>query len=373
MFARFVRFSVPNFLFIRWLIKIAHKDMEPRKARNARRNTQNHRKSITAADASSHAKEYKDIMALEIEKLSKRFRNHWVFRDLTFSAEPGKVTGIFGAAGCGKTTLLKMLTGREKPGSGSIRGVDEAKVFFLGSDTNEKRIRLPFFGGKNSKETLADRTKRIFDTDADLILLDSPFAGSDLPAKESLSDKLKQFAASTNATVIFASSDFNEILQFCDTAVAVEKGEAMQSDTPQNIYDAPATVGIAKLTGPHNLFEARRLTKNNADVQEFQTIEGEHRLFGGKSDVRSMGAIHKNLTLGIRPEQIAMSLGASFPEDNLLKAKIVRIKPRGAETLVELDSNGLRLEALVPRLIGMNIGDECMLGLPPDRIRPFAG
>src|SRR5690606_34046972 len=82
LFARFIRFSVPNFLFIRWLIKIAHKDMEPRKARNARRNTQNHRKSITAADASSHAKEYKDIMALEIEKLSKRFRNHWVFRDL---------------------------------------------------------------------------------------------------------------------------------------------------------------------------------------------------------------------------------------------------------------------------------------------------
>lgn len=311
-------------------------------------------------------------MSLEIEKLSKRFRNQWVFRDLTFSAEPGKVTGIFGAAGCGKTTLLEMLDGREKPGSGSMNGVAGAKRFFLESIGRERRIRLPFFGGKHSSETLADRTKRIFDTDADLILLDSPVAGLDLPTKESLSEKLKEFAQKNNRTVIFASSDFNEILQFCDAAVAIEKGAAMQSDTPQNIYDAPATTEIARLTGPHNLFEARRLTKNNVDVQEFQTIKGEHRLFAGRSDMRSMGAINKNLMLGIRPEQIAMSLGASFPEDNLLKASIVGIKPRGAETRVELDSNGLRLEALVPRLIGMNIGDECMLGLPPDRIRPFA-
>jgi ABC-type Fe3+/spermidine/putrescine transport system ATPase subunit len=311
-------------------------------------------------------------MSLEIDKLSKRYRNKWVFRDLTFSAEAGKVTGVFGPAGCGKTTLLELIAGREKPGSGSIRGVDDGKVFFLESRELEKRIRLPFFGAKHSGDTLIDRANRIFDTDAGIVLLDSPFAGMDLPAKESLIDKIKDLAKANNAAVIYASSDFSEILQFCDAAVAIEKGVAMQFDTPQNIYDAPATVEIARLTGPNNLFEARRLTKSNTDMQEFQTIVGEHRLFGGRSDVRSMGAIHKNLMLGIRPEQIAMSLGASFPEDNLLKASIVRIKPRGAETRVELDSNGLRLEALVPRLIGMNIGDECMIGLPPDRIRPFA-
>src|SRR5690606_22245274 len=161
-------------------------------------------------------KVYKDIMSLEIEKLSKRFRNNWVFRDLTFSAEAGKVTGIFGAAGCGKTTLLEMIAGREKPGSGSIRGNDSGNIFFLETNCREKRIRLPFFGGKNSKETLADRAKRIFEADAGLVLLDSPFTGLDLSAKERLSDKLKEFAKAKNAVVILASSDFNEMLQFCD-------------------------------------------------------------------------------------------------------------------------------------------------------------
>jgi hypothetical protein len=37
-------------------------------------------------------------------------------------------------------------------------------------------------------------------------------------------------------------------------------------------------------------------------------------------------------------------------------------------TLVELNADGLKLEALVLRLVGLNIGDECMVGLPPDRI-----
>lgn len=78
--------------------------------------------------------------------------------------------------------------------------------------------------------------------------------------------------------------------------------------------------------------------------------------------------MNQNVTLGIRPEQISIAFGASFPEDNLLKAKITGIRFLGANTLVELDAHGLRLDALVPRLVGLDPGDKCMLGLPPDRI-----
>ena len=37
-------------------------------------------------------------------------------------------------------------------------------------------------------------------------------------------------------------------------------------------------------------------------------------------------------------------------------------------TLVRLDADGLELEALVLRLIGLSVGEECMVGLPPNRI-----
>ena len=76
--------------------------------------------------------------------------------------------------------------------------------------------------------------------------------------------------------------------------------------------------------------------------------------------------------LGIRPEQISISFGASFPEDNLLKATLTGVQYMGATTLIQLDANGLKLEALVLRLVGLNPGDECMVGLPPERILIFS-
>ena len=64
-----------------------------------------------------------------------------------------------------------------------------------------------------------------------------------------------------------------------------------------------------------------------------------------------------------------MSFGASFPEDNLLKAVVSRIDFLGPVTQVQLDANGLFLNALVFRLVGLDVGQECMIGLPPDRIK----
>lgn len=312
-------------------------------------------------------------MSLEIKNLSKRYGNNWVFRNLSFTAESGKVTGIFGATGCGKTTLMQMIASQEKTGSGTISGADLNNSKLIGLPSNEKRSWLPFFGSKAiSEDDRIEKFNEIFGSNTKLILLDSPFSGMDLVAKEVLSEKLSKYAEINSATVIFATSDFNEVLHFCDEAAVLEKGEVMQFGKPQKVYDEPATVQIAKLTGPNNLFEARRLSSSKAEIPEFQTIEGEHKLFGRKTELGSLGAINQNIILGIRPEQVSISFGASFPEDNLVKANIVKIKPRGSETRVELDAEGLRLEALVPRLIGLNIGDECMLGLPPDRIRPFS-
>jgi ABC-type Fe3+/spermidine/putrescine transport system ATPase subunit len=101
---------------------------------------------------------------------------------------------------------------------------------------------------------------------------------------------------------------------------------------------------------------------------EFQTLTGDHRLQVDKTEKSLLGAITNNVTLAIRPEHISISFGASFPEDNLLKAEIVGIEYQGATTRLKLKANGLILEALVLRLVGLNIGDECMVGLPPDRI-----
>ena len=144
-------------------------------------------------------------------------------------------------------------------------------------------------------------------------------------------------------------------------------GRSESVDVPAQHY-----VNGASLTGPCNLIEGRRLTSSKSDLPEFQTIAGEHRLFTQKVDLRGLGAINKNAWLAIRPEQVVLSFGASSPEDYLLKGTIVDIRFSGPSTYVTLDCSGISLEAMVTRLIGLNIGDECMVGLPPDRIRVLA-
>jgi TOBE domain len=51
-----------------------------------------------------------------------------------------------------------------------------------------------------------------------------------------------------------------------------------------------------------------------------------------------------------------------------LKAKVLEVKYQGATTLVKVDCDGLILEVLVLRLVGLNVGEECMVGISPDRI-----
>ena len=145
--------------------------------------------------------------------------------------------------------------------------------------------------------------------------------------------------------------------------------EVFLTGTAAEIYETPVSRAVANISGLCNIVDARRLTSTKNETPEFQTLIGGHRLFAEKADVAKLGAINRNVGLAIRPENISISFGTSFPEDNLIKAIVTGIKYLGASTLVDLDSEGLKLTARVFRVVGLGVGDECMLGLPPDRIR----
>lgn len=289
-------------------------------------------------------------MPLKLENAAKRVGNRWIYRDVSLEVADGEVFGIFGPSGSGKSEMLRAF---DRPVANAVN------TPFL------KRLA----GKPTSPADRADATEAAMEKADGALLLEDPFAGLDRLRKESLAAKIRATASERRSPVLFCSSDFDDVLFVADRAAAFIDGYIRQTGTPQELYDEPATRAVAVLTGPHNLIEARRLSSSKADVPEFQTIEGEHRLFTQKVELRTLGPINKNAWLAIRPEQISLSFGASFPEDNLLKAIITDVKFRGAATYVSLDCGGLTLEAMVTRLIGLNVGDECMAALPPDRIR----
>ncbi len=318
-------------------------------------------------------------MALQIDKLSKRFRNKWVLRDVGFTAEEGAVFGICGSTASGKSTLLNAIAGKTKTGGGSIfldgRDLAEVKPKERGTQlvtSNGPAGFLGAFGSWGSQDSSGERQfsaiERAIAGDANVLLLDEPFSNMDAALRDECISKVTMAAESRGRIVVFASSDFDQLAMIADQIAMLDSTELSEPRTPQEFYEDPPTASAARLTGENNLFEARRLTSSDSDLPEFHTIEGGHRIFAFKGENTRLAPINQNSVLAIRPEQVVMSMGNSFPEDNLLKAVVMRIKFRGPTSLIEFDAGGLKLETRVFKVVGLKVGDECMLGLPPHRI-----
>lgn len=290
-------------------------------------------------------------MPIRVDNLSKRNGNQWLFRDVSFDVADGEVFAILGPNDSGKRELLKEIS------NNSLFGDNKASLLsrIFRPETVAGAIRFDLGAMKAARNSGP-------------LFLDDPFAGLDADKRAELAKSFK----SNSQPVVFTTSNFDDVLLAADRAALLANGYIQQTGEPHELYREPANRLVATLTGRCNLIEARRLTSSKAELPEFQTIAGEHRLFTQKVELRGLGAINSNAWLAIRPEQVVLSFGASFPEDNLLKGTIADVRFAGPSTYVTLDCSGLLLDAMVTRLIGLNPGDECMVGLPPDRIRVLA-
>ncbi len=286
-------------------------------------------------------------MPIKVENLSKRTGNQWLYRDVSFEVADGEVFAIFGPNGSGKRELLHEMS------NDTLFGERKASLI-------ARLFRPETAAGMIRFDRMSESSGPLF--------VDTPFKGLDADERAKLSESFK----AKTEPVLFSTTSFDDVLLAADCAAILANGYIQQTGTPPELYHQPANRLVAALTGRCNLIEARRLTSSKTDLPEFQTIDGEHRLFTQRVELRGLGAIHKSATLAIRPEQVVLSFGASFPEDNLLKGTIADIHFNGPATYVTLDCCGLALQAMVTRLIGLNVGDQCMVGLPPDRIRVLA-
>src|SRR5829696_1131858 len=322
-------------------------------------------------------------MPLKLHNVSKTIDNRPVLRGLSLAAEPGEIFGIYGPSSAGKSVLINMIAGKLRPDSGSIsyNGTDitsqscEERKFQFPTLTNESIWRSLFRTDRSSEladgEGQAVALKTALANASGVLLLDNSFGGMDQMMRETALNDLRRTAGERNLTIIFATNDFEDVMFACDRVGVIVEGQVRQVGRPQEVYESPADSLVAKVVGRNNFFLARRLTSSKAELPEYQTLAGDHRIFTKKLERSGLAPINQNVTLAIRPEYVSISFGASFPEDNIIRATVTKIRFLGATTLVEFNSDGLTIEASVFRVVGLNIGDECMLSLPPDRIQIF--
>ncbi|MDE8136672.1 ATP-binding cassette domain-containing protein [Erysipelothrix rhusiopathiae] len=201
---------------------------------------------------------------IKIRNVSKRFKNLEIFEDVSLELSQGKIVGLVGENGSGKSVLMKMLCGYSKPTSGSINvygetlGVNRDFPSSVGVLINDSRFIKNYTGMENleylinirkqTDKTFLNELIRIFDMERNiykryksyslgmkqklriiqafmeqpnLVLLDEPFNALDKRSTMVLVDLIKRYI-NEDRIIIFTSHDYQHIEQLADTVLTIQ-------------------------------------------------------------------------------------------------------------------------------------------------------
>jgi len=241
-------------------------------------------------------------MHIEVRSLRKQFGSYVAANDVSFEIDKGKLIGFLGPSGGGKTTILRMLAGLERP--------DAGEIYFDGKLVNdltpqERHIGFVFqnyalfhhmtvfeniaFGlrvKKKSKQQIAEKVGALLELtglaglerrlpsqlsggqrqrvafaralapEPQLLLLDEPFAAVDAKVRKELRRWLKDTIDRVGVTTIFVTHDQDEAVEVADEIMIVNRGQLEQKGAPYQIYQYPETPFVASFLGDTNVLES---------------------------------------------------------------------------------------------------------------------
>lgn len=192
-------------------------------------------------------------MILECRDLSKSFYTKKALNEVSLKLEGGKIYGLLGENGSGKTTWMKIISGLTKPTSGEVLFKehpwfygDKAEIAYMSTepffysflDVNGVgqyyKDFFPDFDEKKFHEmvrrmSLEGKMKVIatLSRKAELYLLDEPFNGIDYKAKEEILGMILESANEKN-TFVISTHMIDEIESFIDEAIFIKDGEVVR-------------------------------------------------------------------------------------------------------------------------------------------------
>lgn len=242
--------------------------------------------------------------ALLVDRVSKAYGRVAAAEEVSLSAAPNELVTLIGPSGCGKSTVLRLVAGLERPDDGRIEldgetvadrrhwvpperrraglvfqdhalfphlTVARNVAFGLEGDPREEQrarvgevldlVRLgglarryphELSGGEQQRVALA----RALAPRPAVVLLDEPFSGLDETLRAQVRNDTVSVLRETGTTALLVTHDQTEALSVGDRVVVMREGLVEQADTPQRVFEQPATRFAASFMGDADFLPA---------------------------------------------------------------------------------------------------------------------
>jgi glycerol transport system ATP-binding protein len=311
-------------------------------------------------------------MSLTLQHVSRIVDNQVYIEDASLSFEPGSFNVLVGRTLSGKTSLMRLMAGLDKPSSGRIlmngadvthlpvrqrnvsmvyqqfinyptmtvfdniasplrqAGVGKAEIERRVRETAEmlhiegflRRYPLELSGGQQQRTAMA----RALVKDADLILFDEPLVNLDYKLREELRQEMRELFRTRNTIAVYATTEPNEALALGGTTTILHEGRVVQSGKTAEVYHRPQQMLAAELFSepPINLMHGRI---SGSEVSFEDCVH-----FPLNSDLR--GLAESEYRFGVRPSHIGL---VPSNDDDLEMAVTVELAEiSGSETFLHV-------------------------------------
>ena len=286
--------------------------------------------------------------------------------DFTIEIPDGKLVGLLGPSGCGKSTTLYMISGLQKPTDGRIffgeddvtelstenRGIGlvfqnyalyphmtvKQNILFplqnlKGKDKMTKEAMLErameaaklvqidelmdrkpneLSGGQQQRVAIARALVKM----PRVLLLDEPLSNLDARLRLQTREEIRRIQKETGITTVFVTHDQEEAMSISDLIVVMKLGVVQQVGKPQEVYDDPANLFVAKFLGTPPI-----------NVLSGQVKDGKLH-FGGVAVLDTPGVADQEVHVGIRPE------GFELCEDGALECNLNNVEVMGRDVSI---------------------------------------
>jgi putative spermidine/putrescine transport system ATP-binding protein len=340
--------------------------------------------------------------SLRIEGLYKNFGAVTALDDFNLEIGKGELVALLGPSGCGKTTALRIVAGLEKASGGSIvlnkkeitdtpahkrnmgmvfqayslfphltieenvafglmmRQVDKKKrlkkarnlLELVGLHSQHTRYPHQLSGGQQQRVALA----RALAVEPEVLLLDEPLSALDAQVRQNLREEIRRLQVELNTTTLFVTHDQEEAMAISDRVGVMSHGRLEQIDTPDVLYNKPASAFVAGFVGAMNripthlkkgkvelfglLYDVKKHDENDGEVIALVRPESITAIAAEKNEgnavviTRSFLGANSRLTCRTKSGELIQTLATSSESMDLHPGESVSLSFNGKKVLI---------------------------------------